>query len=216
LPRAQDRRTVIIEKSAELFAEKGIAATTVREIGDAAGILSGSLYHHFESKEAIVDAIVSDYFTDLLARYEAVTSDGGTPSEQLRGLVVASLEWAAAPPQASELYQREMKYLQDSLGLDYVRDGVTQIRRTWLAVLEQGAAQGSFRSDIDPRVLYPLIRDGLWRSVEWFHPAPGYRVADLAADAYAFFHQALTPPATPDAPVGSGRPPVRRRRRAGR
>ncbi|MFC5099382.1 helix-turn-helix domain-containing protein [Kibdelosporangium philippinense] len=33
-----------------MFAERGFRATTVRDIADAAGILSGSLYHHFDSR----------------------------------------------------------------------------------------------------------------------------------------------------------------------
>ena len=38
-----------------MFAERGLRATTVRDIADSAGILSGSLYHHFSSKEEMVD-----------------------------------------------------------------------------------------------------------------------------------------------------------------
>jgi AcrR family transcriptional regulator len=51
---ARDRRAVILARSAELFATRGVAATTVRDIGEAAGLLSGSLYHYFPSKDAIV------------------------------------------------------------------------------------------------------------------------------------------------------------------
>ena len=55
-----DRRQAILACAAELFATRGVAATTVRQIADEVGILSGSLYHHFESKEAIVDEIISE------------------------------------------------------------------------------------------------------------------------------------------------------------
>ena len=41
----------LLELAASMFAERGLRATTVRDIADAAGILSGSLYHHFDSKE---------------------------------------------------------------------------------------------------------------------------------------------------------------------
>ncbi len=49
-----ERRDEILAIAAQLFAERGFAATTVREIADAAGILSGSLYHHFDSKASMV------------------------------------------------------------------------------------------------------------------------------------------------------------------
>jgi len=52
---AGNRRADVVRLAGELFAQKGFRATTVREIADAAGILSGSLYHHFDSKESIAD-----------------------------------------------------------------------------------------------------------------------------------------------------------------
>ena len=55
-----ERRDEILAIAAQLFAERGFAATTVREIADAAGILSGSLYHHFDSKESMVDELVHE------------------------------------------------------------------------------------------------------------------------------------------------------------
>ena len=47
-----------------MFAERGLRATTVRDIADSAGILSGSLYHHFKSKEQMVEEVLRD-FLDL-------------------------------------------------------------------------------------------------------------------------------------------------------
>ncbi|MGC2799024.1 MAG: helix-turn-helix domain-containing protein, partial [Mycobacterium sp.] len=43
------RRDELLELAATMFAERGLRATTVRDIADSAGILSGSLYHHFSS-----------------------------------------------------------------------------------------------------------------------------------------------------------------------
>jgi AcrR family transcriptional regulator len=53
------RREELLAIAAELFAQRGFKNTTVRDIADAAGILSGSLYHHFDSKESMVDEILS-------------------------------------------------------------------------------------------------------------------------------------------------------------
>ncbi|BCI79433.1 hypothetical protein MTY66_10580 [Mycolicibacterium sp. TY66] len=45
------RRDELLELAAAMFAERGLKATTVRDIADSAGILSGSRYQHFKSKE---------------------------------------------------------------------------------------------------------------------------------------------------------------------
>lgn len=189
-----DRRAVILDKAAELFARKGLAATTVREIGEAAGILSGSIYHHFDSKDTIIDAIVSGYFDDLLTRYDDALEQGSDASDRLHRLVLASLACAQTHPHASELFQRNMKYLRDQPRFAYVKDGIVRMRHCWLAVIEAGVEEGVFRDDISPRILYPIIRDGLWRTVEWFVPTDDYPTDALAEDCYAFFRQALAAP----------------------
>ena len=54
--------------SAELFAEQGYASTTVRNIAERTGLLSGSLYHHFDSKESILEEILAGFLDELVAR----------------------------------------------------------------------------------------------------------------------------------------------------
>jgi AcrR family transcriptional regulator len=58
------RRTEILETAASLFASAGLR-TSLKEIADACNILPGSLYHHFDSKEAIVLELVRRYVNDL-------------------------------------------------------------------------------------------------------------------------------------------------------
>ena len=74
--RGSGRRADVVQLAGELFAQKGYRATTVREIADAAGILSGSLYHHFDSKESIGDEILSGFINDVLADYRAAAGSG--------------------------------------------------------------------------------------------------------------------------------------------
>ena len=80
---SSERRRQLIEITAELFADRGYKATTVRAIGDAAGVLSGSLYYHFDSKEAIADELFASYFDELVATYRSIIGEGvsrGRPS----------------------------------------------------------------------------------------------------------------------------------------
>src|SRR2546428_11185454 len=82
-----ERRARLVELAGELFALKGYRATTVREIADAAGILSGSLYHHFDSKESIGHEILADFMNEILADYRAAVAAGGTPRYVLEQIV---------------------------------------------------------------------------------------------------------------------------------
>ena len=84
------RRADMVAIAAELFAQKGYRATTVREIADAAGILSGSLYHHFDSKESIGDEILSGFINEVLADYRSAVVEAADPR--------AALSRSCAPP----------------------------------------------------------------------------------------------------------------------
>jgi AcrR family transcriptional regulator len=183
----QDRRSDILAGAAELFARKGVGATTVREIADAVGMLSGSLYHHFESKDAIVAEILTGYLRAIQDRYAAVLASGKGPADSLHDLVVTSLQVASEQPQATTIYQNERPYLRERPRFADVLAGAADIQRTWLLVIEKGVAEGSFRADIAPRVFYRLIRDAVWLSVRWHHPAGEYPTSQLADDITAVF-----------------------------
>jgi AcrR family transcriptional regulator len=184
---ALDRRTVILQHAAHLFATKGIVATSVREIADAVGILSGSLYHHFQSKDEMVSAIVRDYLADLTGRYEDVLAADSGPRAQLTELVRASLAVTEAHPHATEIYQNSANYLSSLSEYAEIRKAATTIQTTWLGVLQAGVDAGEFRSDVPPPVLYRLIRDALWLSVRWFKPTRQYSRARFADDFVATF-----------------------------
>jgi AcrR family transcriptional regulator len=183
----KDRRAIILASAAELFARKGVGATTVREIADAAGILSGSLYHHFESKDAIVAEILTGYLRAIQDHYAAVLASGKGPADGLHDLVLTSLQVAGEQPQATAIYQNERSWLRERPRFADVLAGAADIQRTWLLVIEKGVAEGSFRADIAPRVFYRLIRDAVWLSVRWHHPVGEYPTSQLADDITAVF-----------------------------
>jgi AcrR family transcriptional regulator len=190
----QDRKGLIVEVAAELFASKGIASTTVRAIGDAAGILSGSLYHYFPSKDAIVDEIMTSFLDDVNAQYSAVLGEEWTTIEQFRGLVYASLECTRTHAHAAEIYQNDANYIQHSPQFEYVQQGAVRIRGAWMSVLEAGVANGTFRSDVPTWLMYHLLRDSIWLTVRWFKSSAKYDHAALAQDCFKLFLQGFVSP----------------------
>jgi len=186
-----DRREVILSRAADLFAKQGVTATTVREIADAVGILSGSLYHHFASKDEIVEAIVGSFMADLVERYDAVLAKEPDPQSKLRGLVAASLRTVADHPHATEIYQNDARYLQHDGAPGDVVNGAKLVRNAWIGVLEEGAKDGVFRSDVPVKVIYPLLRDGVWLTARWFVPTKTYGYDELAGDYLKVFIEGI-------------------------
>src|SRR6195952_2778366 len=81
------RRDELLGIAATLFAERGFRNTTVRDIADAAGILSGSLYHHFDSKEAMVDQLLDTFQQRLFDTFEEIVGSDRRPRAKLEAVV---------------------------------------------------------------------------------------------------------------------------------
>jgi len=198
----QDRRELILSTAAEMFARRGLRATTVRAIADVVGVLSGSLYHHFPSKDAILDEVLGRYLEEIRARYAVVLASGKPPADCLRDLVVASLAVAEEQPHATAIYQNEAQYLRETPGFGTIQAAAAGIQQTWLLVIEAGVADGSFRDDIPAWVFYRLIRDAVWLSVRWHRPDGPYSTGQLAEDVTSLFLHGFTAPGQ-DSPAGS-------------
>src|SRR6476660_7906646 len=112
------RRAELLDIAAGLFAERGLKATTVRDIADAAGILSGSLYHHFDSKESMVDEILREFLDALFGRYREIVAAKLAPRETFEAIVVASFEAIDAHHAAVAIYQAEARHLADQPKFD--------------------------------------------------------------------------------------------------
>lgn len=182
-PAVSARREEILAIAAELFAEKGFATTTVREIADTAGILSGSLYHHFDSKESMVDEILRTFLDEILARYRAAVAEGDDPAKILRELVRAAFSALGTHRAAVAVMINEFNLLVQYPRFTYLWDGADETERLWAGVVESGIATGVFRSDIDPRMIYRFMRDAIWVSVRWYRP-DGRDSPEQIADFY--------------------------------
>ena len=164
------RRDELLDLAATMFAERGLRATTVRDIADSAGILSGSLYHHFSSKEEMVDELLRGFLDWLFERYEEIVATEPNPLERLKGLFMASFEAIEDRHAQVVIYQDEAKRLMGQPRFSYVEERNKEQRKMWLALLNQGVDEGYFRPDIDVDLVYRFIRDTTWVSVRWYEP----------------------------------------------
>jgi TetR/AcrR family transcriptional regulator, cholesterol catabolism regulator len=180
-PARSQRRDRMLALAGELFAEKGYRATTVREIADAAGILSGSLYHHFDSKESIGDEILSGFMSEVLADYQAAAASADGPRAVLEQIVRSTSRTLSRHRAALAMLQNDWSYFAAAPRFAYLRRALRDIERIWITQLELGIQAGAFRADLDPKLTYRLLRDVLWIPAQW-HRTGGYRT-DQVADA---------------------------------
>ncbi|WP_319429745.1 TetR family transcriptional regulator KstR2 [Mycobacterium sp. RTGN5] len=177
------RRDELLVLAATMFAERGLRATTVRDIADSAGILSGSLYHHFKSKEQMVEEVLRDFLDWLFERYQEIIATEPNPLERLKGLFMTSFEAIEDRHAQVVIYQDEAKRLSSLPQFDFVDQRNKEQRKMWLDLLNEGVKQGDFRPDIDVDVVYRFIRDTTWVSVRWYQPG-GPLTADEVGRQY--------------------------------
>ncbi len=131
-----NRRDQILETAAELFASKGFHGVSVGEIGRACGISGPALYKHFESKDAVLAAMLVGISERLLEEGRLRVDKARSPREALDSLVawhtdfalrhrslivVQERDWPSLPPAARE----RVRHLQR----EYVDIWAGQLRR---------------------------------------------------------------------------------------
>ena len=168
----------MVQLAGELFAQKGYRATTVREIADAAGILSGSLYHHFDSKESIGHEILSASHR----RAGRLPGRGGLgrlpPGGTRADRPVDQPDPGPAPPRAGHAAER-LELLQRPAPVRVPAQGGGRDRADLGHQSERGKREGTFRADLDARLTYRLLRDVLWIPSQW-RLAEGYSTEQVA------------------------------------
>lgn len=105
------RKEQILEATATLFSERGYHATSMRDIGVAAGMLHGSLYSHIRTKEDLLHEIVLRAAEKFLAGVEEAAATGDSPEDTLRGAMRAHVRVVAEDVDAARVFHHEWRAL---------------------------------------------------------------------------------------------------------
>lgn len=176
------RERILLEAS-RLFRHHGYAATTLREVADAAGIKAGSIYYHFESKEQIVLELLMPSVKDQYEREVAIRAAAASATEALTAFIRTSVAVTAEHPNHSVIMRNEARTFRDVEALKPVADLRSKTLELWVDVVKQGMKQGEFRRDIDTDVVVRAIFDGVLGASRWFtgerRPKPDKIAASL-------------------------------------
>ena len=158
------RRTEILQTAASLIASSGLR-TSLQEIADAAGILAGSLYHHFESKEAILIELVRRYHADLdrigeLAQQKLDEPHPRPVSERIVELGAAIAHCAVQHRAALQISFYEAPSANPEL-VELAQRPPIAIQQAMLHTLRAGRWSGYIRPDID----LPTLADRICQSM---------------------------------------------------
>ena len=194
--KASDRRggrqDVILDAAARLFSIRGYHATSVQDIADAAGILKGSLYHHFESKEAILYRIVKEPIARLYRTVGDIAASSRPAADKLEQAAAAHVQAFHDHYPHLFVYLRETEDVRQrfraSTGL-----GPREYVGLWGDIVRGGMKAGEFRRDLDPTVVvYGLLGMLNWL-YKWYDPNGRLGPREIAAQFSSLALSGLRP-----------------------
>ena len=142
---AEERKSEILDVAEQLFAEKGFDSASTNDIIKRIGIARGTLYHHFGSKEEILDALVERMAREGLARARAVISDKNRPLlERLSGAIMAlNLDNGAGRVVFEQIHKPQNALLHQKMQESLIAGVVPLISE----LIKEGNEEGIFNSD---------------------------------------------------------------------
>ncbi|MEP7112901.1 MAG: TetR family transcriptional regulator [Ilumatobacteraceae bacterium] len=184
---ASSRRDEILSIAAQQFAERGVASTTVRDIGTAAGILSGSLYHHFESKEQMVAELLLPVMERQIDHYRAIVAGDLSAAETIRSLITMAVAEAALTPNETQMIRNDAQSFSSTPALKPVAELLIEAAKLWASAVDRGIGAGEFRKDVDARLVVAAMFDAVLSTTRWFTGKKRHRperVGDALADLF--------------------------------
>ena len=168
------------QAAGEIFADRGIANTTVRDIGAKVGILSGSLYYHFRSKDDMVLELLDRELRDMTQRMNAAI-EGREPLDALRASIRAAVQHAFDKPTVVRILRNNVSYLRTNPALASVEKLRQSNRLLWISLVKDCITSGQMRSDVNADMVVRAMWDSVMGTPRWF-PPQGRRRPDAVAD----------------------------------
>lgn len=173
----------ILDQAAKLFADRGYETTTIADLAASMGVSKAAVYHYFQTKQQIYDAIILHTLEGLIRTVTAAVNDESSAPAKLRSFMTAHARYF------EEHRAGFITMLVGFGGMDCTefREQAMRLRdeheRLLREIIEGGVAAGSFRR-VDVVTTGRAVLSLLNWMVRWFKPGMGSTAEQLAIDYY--------------------------------
>lgn len=189
------RRDRILRHAAALFRRRGYERTSVREIAEAAGITSGSLFYHFASKEDLLVAVMLEGLQSITETVAAAWRQEAPLVVRLEEMLRCHLTGLLGPTLDAMtvlLYESRSLSPQAMQRVFAESDGY---ERLWAGAIEEAAAQGLV--DGDTVLVRQAVLGALNWTTQWYRPTGRLGVDALAGRMFALLFPRVADKANP-------------------
>ena len=163
---SKNRRHELVQAAAKLFRQKGYARATVRDLAQAVGMQSGSLFHHFKTKEDILFAVMEEVILMITQKMIIALKQVQSPREKVRSLIRSELEAILGETHdAMTVLVYEWRSLSEE-NQQKILPLRTEYEELWLDTLREAQAAGLIAIDIF--VLRRFLNGALSWTINWY------------------------------------------------
>ncbi|NWD07422.1 TetR/AcrR family transcriptional regulator [Pseudomonas gingeri] len=174
-------RGKLLQTAAHLFRNKGYERTTVRDLASTIGIQSGSIFHHFKSKDEILRAVMEETIHYNTALMRASLAEAGSLRERVLALIrceLQSIMGGTGEAMAVLVYEWRSLSPEGQAKVLALRDVYEQI---WLQVLGEARDAGYIKGDVF--ITRRFLTGALSWTTTWFRPQGSLTLEQLADEA---------------------------------
>jgi AcrR family transcriptional regulator len=150
---ARRNRELVLRTASDMFAEEGMAVSLVR-VAERAGVGAGTVYRHFPSKEALVEAVLAE----LVATFTVAAdhwAQRAEPDDALIGFLTELIEKSVARKHVCDALAADQSWPRAVLGAE-----VSRFREAQQRLLARAQRAGSIRADVRADDLAAIVRGG--------------------------------------------------------
>lgn len=177
-------RDDILDAAAQVFRQKGFHGASMADIAETLDVQKASLYHHVESKQEILLALLDRALGMLTEHISTISSQNSPPDQKLRLMIRAYLSGLAENADLTSVLLFEHRSLDKKSHARHVplRDNFEKL---WRNVLDEGVAKKTFDLK-DTGLATRAIMGTLNWTLTWYHP-DGPKSIEQIADEYSDF-----------------------------
>ncbi|MAB97272.1 MAG: TetR family transcriptional regulator [Pseudomonadaceae bacterium] len=177
----ESARGKLLQMAAHLFRSKGFDRTTVRDLAGAVGIQSGSIFHHFKSKDEILRSVMEETIRYNTALMRDALGQAASTRERMLALIRCELQSImGGTGEAMAVLVYEWRSLSDD-GQQFILALRDEYEQIWLDVLEEARVQGEFSGD--PFIIRRFLTGALSWTNTWFRSEGPMTLDQLAEQA---------------------------------
>ncbi|QWG11983.1 TetR/AcrR family transcriptional regulator [Bradyrhizobium sediminis] len=191
----------ILTQAAALFSAQGYMRSSIADLADACKLSRGALYHYFDSKEAILFAILDAHIREMIARVDAAIAEGGPTLTQFRNVIRTIVEVNAKSPHEQRVLIHDLSFLNED-EQQTIKNLERQLVDTVTDLLVRLDAEGKIVKRT--RKIYAMVLFGIINyTYTWYDPKGGIGPREFADIAVNLFLNGFAPgDAVRPAPAG--------------